>query len=86
MYLAPPDPEILARRDVIIAALKLIVPDGVIEATSDLSAYENDALPSYRQRPLAVVLPGLSVTLVDAVAEIGVVNDADRGPAVAELH
>ena len=57
MHFAPPDPEILARRDTIIAALKAIVPDGVIEAPSDLSAYETDALPSYHQRPLVVVLP-----------------------------
>ncbi len=57
MYLAPADPEILSRRDSIIAALKAIVPDGVIDASSDLSAYENDALPSYRQRPLVAVLP-----------------------------
>ena len=57
MQFAPPDPDILARRDVIIARLKSIVPDGVVEAPSDLSVYESDALPAYRQRPLAVVLP-----------------------------
>jgi glycolate oxidase len=57
MYFAPPDPEILARRDSILAALKAIVPDGVVEAPSDLSAYESDALPAYRQRPLVAVLP-----------------------------
>src|ERR1700760_1172158 len=57
MQLAPPDPDILSRRDAIIAGLKAIVPDGVVEAMSDLSAYESDALPAYRQRPLAVVLP-----------------------------
>ena len=57
MLFAPPDPEILSRRDVIIASLKTIVPDGVVEAPSDLSAYESDALPSYRQRPLVAVLP-----------------------------
>jgi len=57
MHFAPPDPQILARRDTIIAALKAIVPDGVVEAPSDLSAYESDALASYQQRPLVVVLP-----------------------------
>src|ERR1700761_7621848 len=57
MQLAPPDPDILSRRDAIIASLKAIVPDGVIEAPSDLSAYESDALPAYRQRPLVAVLP-----------------------------
>ena len=57
MLFAPPDPEILSRRDAIVAALKAIVPDGVIDAPSDLSAYESDALASYRQRPLVTVLP-----------------------------
>ena len=57
MLLAPSDPKILARRDSIVAALKKIVPDGVVEASSDLAAYESDALPSYRQKPLAAVLP-----------------------------
>jgi glycolate oxidase len=57
MHFAPPDPQILARRDSIVAALKAIVPDGVIEAESDLSAYESDALASYQQQPLVVVLP-----------------------------
>ena len=57
MHFAPPDPQILARRDTIIAALKAIVPDGVVEAPSDLSAYESDALAAYQQRPLVVVLP-----------------------------
>ena len=57
MLFAPPDPEILSRRDAIVAALKAIVPDGVIDAASDLSAYESDALAAYRQRPLVTVLP-----------------------------
>jgi glycolate oxidase len=57
MLFAPPDPEILSRRDAIIAALKAIVPDGVVETPTDLSAYESDALASYRQRPLVAVLP-----------------------------
>src|ERR1700759_1482230 len=57
MQLAPPDPDILSRRDAIIASLKAIVPGGLTEAPPDLSAYESDALPAYRQRPLAVVLP-----------------------------
>ena len=57
MQFSPPDPDILSRRDAIIASLKAIVPDGVVEAPSDLSAYESDALPAYRQRPLVAVLP-----------------------------
>jgi glycolate oxidase len=57
MLFAPPDPDILSRRDAIVAALKAIVPDGVITEASDLSAYESDALAAYRQRPLVTVLP-----------------------------
>ena len=57
MLFAPPDPEILSRRETIVAALKAIVPDGVIDAATDLSAYESDALAAYRQRPLVTVLP-----------------------------
>lgn len=53
-----PEPEILARRDEIVAALRRIV-DGerVIDEPLRLAAYETDALTAYRQRPLAVVLP-----------------------------
>ena len=57
MLFAPPDQTILARRDAIIAALRAIVPDGVVETPTDLSAYESDALPAYHERPLVVVLP-----------------------------
>jgi glycolate oxidase len=57
MLFAPPDPDILSRRGAIIAALKAIVPDGVITEATDLSAYESDALAAYRQRPLVTVLP-----------------------------
>ena len=57
MLFAPPDSEILSRRAAIVAALKAIVPDGVVETPTDLSAYESDALASYRQRPLVAVLP-----------------------------
>ena len=57
MHIKEPDPAIVARRAEIVAALKKIMPDGVIDTPSDLDAYESDALPSYRQRPLVVVLP-----------------------------
>src|SRR5471032_2932450 len=67
MLFAPPDPDILARRDAIIAALKAIVPDGVVEAPTDLTAYESDALASYRQRPLVAVLPKTAEQVVQIV-------------------
>jgi glycolate oxidase len=57
MLFAPPNQDILSRRDEIVAAMKAIVPDGVVETPTDLSAYESDALPAYHERPLVVVLP-----------------------------
>jgi glycolate oxidase len=57
-----PKPDILARRDEIVAALRRIVPatslaDGVIADPVRLKPYETDGLTAYRQVPLAVVLP-----------------------------
>ena len=47
----------LTRQDEIAAALRAIVPDGVISDASRLKAYESDGLTAYRQPPLVVVLP-----------------------------
>jgi len=56
--LLPPKPEILARRDEIVAALRAIVPgEGTISDPLSLRPYETDGLSAYRQPPLAVVLP-----------------------------
>jgi hypothetical protein len=60
--LPEPKPEILARRDEIVAALRRIVPatplaEGVIADPVRLKPYETDGLTAYRQVPLAVVLP-----------------------------
>jgi glycolate oxidase len=56
--LPPPKPEILARRDRIVAALRDIVPgEGTISEPIRLKPYETDGLSAYRQPPLAVVLP-----------------------------
>ncbi len=53
-----PKPDILARRDEIVAALQAIIPgDGVIAETRRLKPYETDGLSAYRQPPMAVVLP-----------------------------
>ena len=57
MELAPPDPGILARRKGIVAALRRIVPDGVVSDRAGLSAFDGDALTAYRQSPLVCVLP-----------------------------
>ena len=54
-----PDPRILAKRDMIIAGLKALVPgEAVITEEDERRPYETDALTAYRRIPLAVVLPG----------------------------
>ncbi len=56
--LPDPKPEVLARREEIVAALRAIVPgEGVISEELRLKPYETDGLSAYRQPPLAVVLP-----------------------------
>jgi len=57
IQLPQPDPAILSRRKDIVAALRLIVPDGVVAEEAGLAAYDGDALTAYRQPPLACVLP-----------------------------
>jgi glycolate oxidase len=53
-----PKPDIMARRDVIVADLRSRLPEGgVISEPLRLKPYETDGLPAYRQTPLAVVLP-----------------------------
>ncbi len=56
--LPDPKPEILARREEIVAALRAILPgEGTIAEPLRLKPYETDGLSAYRQPPLAVVLP-----------------------------
>ncbi|HVV28658.1 MAG TPA: FAD-linked oxidase C-terminal domain-containing protein [Rhizomicrobium sp.] len=57
MLLPPPDSRIVARRDEIVAALKAIVPDGVVADRSGLATFDTDALSAYHQMPLVCVLP-----------------------------
>jgi glycolate oxidase len=57
LNISPPDVEIVGRRAGIVAALKRIVPDGVISEEAGLAAYDGDALTAYRQAPLVCVLP-----------------------------
>ena len=53
-----PKPDVMARRDAIVAGLrKLLPPSGLIHEPLRLKPYETDGLPSYRQLPLAVALP-----------------------------
>jgi glycolate oxidase len=54
-----PKPEILARRDKLISALKkLLPPRAVVADEAGRRAFETDALTAYKCMPLAVVLPG----------------------------
>ena len=58
MGVPSPDSEILSRRDDIIAGLKSMLPDEcVLDSLTSMRAYDADGLSSYRQTPLAVVLP-----------------------------
>ena len=57
MRLDAPNPEILARRKNIVAALRSIVPDGVVSDDAGLAAFDGDALTAYRQKALVCVLP-----------------------------
>jgi glycolate oxidase len=66
MLMPAPDAAILARRLEIAAALRRLVPDGVIVDETALRAYECDGLSAYRQLPLIVVLPS-STAEVSAV-------------------
>ncbi len=53
-----PKADILARRDAIVSGLRALLPkDAVIADPLRLKPYETDALPAYKQLPLAVVLP-----------------------------
>ena len=53
-----PKPEIMARREQIVAGLRALLPgSGVIAEPLRLKPYETDGLTAYKQPPLAVVLP-----------------------------
>ena len=58
MRLPDPKPDVMARRDEMVAGLAALVPpDALISEPTRLKPYETDGLPAYRQPPLAVVLP-----------------------------
>ena len=57
MLLPPTDASIVARRAQIVACLREIVPDGVVDDVAGLATFDTDALSAYRQTPLVVVLP-----------------------------
>src|SRR5258706_6253882 len=52
------DQAVLDRREIIVAALRAIVPgEGVIDSAAEMLPYESDGLTAYRQPPMVVVLP-----------------------------
>ncbi|MEI9997003.1 MAG: FAD-linked oxidase C-terminal domain-containing protein [Rhizomicrobium sp.] len=51
------DTDIIAHGADIAAALRAIVPDGVVSDSAGLAAFDGDALTAYRQKPLVTVLP-----------------------------
>src|ERR1700759_152022 len=58
MKMPVPDAALIARKGVIVRALKRLVPgEGVIGDPAGLVPYQSDGLSAYRQTPLAVVLP-----------------------------
>ena len=58
LVMPAPDAATLARRDEIVADMRIIVPgEGVVDAENSMRAFETDALTAYRQLPLVVVLP-----------------------------
>ncbi len=53
-----PNPDILAKRDEILAGLaRLVPPECLITSEDERRAFETDALAAYRRVPLAAVLP-----------------------------
>ncbi|WP_075218066.1 FAD-linked oxidase C-terminal domain-containing protein [Mongoliimonas terrestris] len=62
----PVDEAVIARRGEIAAALRRIVPKGVIDNAVGLKPYESDGLTAYKTPPLVVVLP-------ETVAEVSAV-------------
>ena len=58
LMMPKPDAGTLARRDEIVADMRIIVPgEGVVDAVNAMRAFESDGLTAYRQLPLCVVLP-----------------------------
>lgn len=65
----PPRQDVLARRDVIVAGLRQLLPaDAVIAETLRLKPYETDGLTAYRQVPMAVVLPETTAQVAAVMA------------------
>ena len=65
----PPRPDVLARREAIVAGLaRILPPESVISEPHLLKPYETDGMPSHRQVPLAVVLPATTAQVAAVMA------------------
>ena len=63
-----PKPDVMARRDAIVAGLRALLPaGGLIHEPLRLKPYETDGLPAYRQVPLAVALPETTEQAADVL-------------------
>jgi len=79
MQMPVPSPHILSRKADLVARLRSVLPaDAVIEAETELKAYECDALTAYTCPPMAVVLPGTT----DEVAAVLKICDQEGVPVV----
>ncbi len=77
-----PDPEILARREAILAGLRpLVGPEALVTSEDERRAFETDGLTAYRKMPLAVVLPSTTeeVSAVMAYCHANGVRVVPRG-------
>ena len=74
MELPQPNLDIVAHGTDIVAALRALVPDGVVGDAAGLAAFDGDALTAYRQKPLACVLPR-SKDEVSAVLEFAAAHN-----------
>jgi glycolate oxidase len=76
MQMPDPNPEILSRKAALVARLqKVLPPDAVITEPSETRAYECDAFTAYKCPPMAVILPGSTQEVSEALAichEMGV--------------
>ncbi|MCR8722743.1 FAD-linked oxidase C-terminal domain-containing protein [Frigidibacter sp. ROC022] len=69
MQMPEPNSALLARKAEIVARLRSVLPDGVIDDPTETRAYECDALTAYRCPPLAVVLPGSTAEVSTVLRE-----------------
>ena len=71
MKMPAPDEATLAKRAEIAAALRRVVPDGVIDSATELKTFESDGLTAYRQPPMLAVLPADAAQVAAALKVCG---------------